>query len=226
MSSYSDYTRSRLSRHDVCTTLFINMASPKFNDDDPQVVLDTFQACFQAIYNPCRQFHGTLRQFLQDDKGQVGIVIFSGRESNTLAACRCALKIRESFARPELDILFGMGIATGKVFCGPVGDHSRCEMSWIGDSVNHAARLMVQGIKKNNGIFADKASVDAAASEILFDSVGQINLKGKGLVQTYQVNGLKYRGSVLSEQAQETVDLSSPPQVSAIQTAPPPHLSP
>ncbi|GMI57406.1 hypothetical protein TeGR_g9956 [Tetraparma gracilis] len=210
-SSYNDYTRNRLSRHDVCTTLFVNFSGSRFSSEDPQQALDLFQAVFQAIYNPCRQFQGTLRQFLQDDKGQVGILIFSGRESNTLAACRCALKIRETLL--AMGINFGMGISTGKVFCGPVGDHSRCEMTWIGDSVNHAARLMVQGVKRINAILADKASVDAAASEILFDSIGALALKGKGMIQTFQVNGLKYRGSVLTEQQQETVDLSSPPQM-------------
>ena len=61
-----------------------------------------------------------------------------------------------------------MGIATGKVFCGPVGDQSRCEMSWIGDSVNHSARLMGMAMK-TNAIYADKASVDAAASEVMFE---------------------------------------------------------
>lgn len=166
------------------------MYSSKFTDPDPQAALDTFQAAFIAIYEPLKKYHGVLRQFLQDDKGQVGIIIFSGRESNTLAACRCALKIKENFA--ELDIKYGMGIATGKVFCGPVGDHSRREMSWIGDSVNHSARLMGKATKSNS-IFADKASVDAAAAEIVFENIGQIQLKGKGLVQSYQVNGLKVR---------------------------------
>lgn len=105
-----------------------------------------------------------------------------------------------------------MGIATGKVFCGPVGDHSRCEMSWIGDSVNHSARLMGMSMKTNS-IYADKASVDAAASEVVFENIGQIALKGKGLVQSYQVNGLKYKGSVLTDQSSETTDMSAPPQM-------------
>ena len=232
-STYKDYTRSRLSRHDTCTTLFVNMVSPKvskgpvtvsnqspltslslrstqFSDPNPQVSLNMFQAAFVAIYEPLRKFHGVLRQYLQDDKGQVGIIIFSGRESNTLAACRCALKIKETFK--ELSIGYGMGIATGKVFCGPVGDQSRCEMSWIGDSVNHSARLMGMSMKTND-IFVDKASVDAAASEVVFENIGQIALKGKGLVQSYKVNGLKFKGSVLTEQVSEATNMSSPPQM-------------
>jgi len=147
MSTYSDYTRSRLSRHETCTTLFVNMVSDKFDSPDPQVSLDIFQSAFISIYEPLRKYHGVLRQFLQDDKGQVAIIIFSGRESNTLAACRCALKIKDNFKAQNIN--FGMGVATGKVFCGPVGDHSRCEMSWIGDSVNHSARLMGQAMKSN-----------------------------------------------------------------------------
>lgn len=89
------------------------MYSKNFTSSNPQHSLDTFQSAFIAIYEPLRKYHGVLRQFLQDDKGQVAIIIFSGRENNTLAACRCALKIKDNFT--ELDIKFGMGIATGKV---------------------------------------------------------------------------------------------------------------
>jgi len=63
-----------------------------------------------------------------------------------------------------------------------------------------------------HSIFADKASVDAAATEIVFESVGMITLKGKGLVQSFKVNGLKFKGSILSDQ-NENSDMSSPPQM-------------
>jgi hypothetical protein len=85
-------------------------------------------------------------------------------------------------------------------------------MTWIGDSVNHSARLMGKAAKTNR-IFADKASVDAAATEIAFENIGQIALKGKGLVQSYVVNGLKFKGSVLTDRLNETSDMSSPPQM-------------
>ena len=64
-----------------------------------------------------------------------------------------------------------------------------------------------------HSIYADKSSVDAAASEVVFENIGQIALKGKGLVQSYEVSGLKYKGSVLTDQNSEAADLSAPPQM-------------
>ena len=132
--------RSRISRHDLCTIMFISIDSDDLNSDNPQTTLNGLNAAFLSFYRPLKLFGGTLRQFLTDDKGTVAIIVFSGRESNTISACRCALRIQENFE--DNAISSNIGIATGKVFFGPVGDDRRCEMAWIGDSVNLAARLM------------------------------------------------------------------------------------
>ncbi|GMI34499.1 hypothetical protein TeGR_g11476, partial [Tetraparma gracilis] len=112
-----------------------------------------------------------------DDKGTVAIIVFSGRESNTISACRCALGIKENFE--GYDISSGIGIATGKVFFGPVGDERRCEMAWIGDSVNLSARLMG---KAKDTIMVDKATSENACGECAFEMFGMVELKGKGAV--------------------------------------------
>jgi len=140
LTSSSHAMRSRVSRHDLCTIMFISIDSDKLNSADPQTNLDGLNDAFLSFYSPTKLFGGTLRQFLTDDKGTVAIVVFSGRESNTISACRCALRIQENFE--DHVISSNIGIATGKVFFGPVGDERRCEMAWIGDSVNLAARLM------------------------------------------------------------------------------------
>jgi class 3 adenylate cyclase len=123
---------------------------------------------------------GTLRQFLTDDKGTVAIIVFSGRESNTISACRCALKVKENFE--DCGIASNIGISTGKVFFGPVGDERRCEMAWIGDSVNLSARLMG---KAKDTIMVDKATCENASSEVAFEMFGMVELKGKGAVALY-----------------------------------------
>ena len=125
----------------------------------------------------------------------VAIIVFSGRESNTISACRCALKIQENFANHGIEDK--IGIATGKVFFGPVGDERRCEMAWIGDSVNLAARLM--GRASVGAVFVDKATCENASSELSFEMHGMVELKGKGVVTVYELQGLKHRGSVLME---------------------------
>jgi hypothetical protein len=88
--------RSRVSRHDMSTIMFVNISSEKLKSSDPQTALDGLNNAFTSFYGPTKLFGGTLRQFLTDDKGTVAIIVFSGRESNTVSACRCALKIKVS----------------------------------------------------------------------------------------------------------------------------------
>jgi len=86
-----------------------------------------------------------VRQFVQDDKGCVGIGAFgvSGHSyiNNGVRAIRCAFDMVENYSR-ELNIDCSIGIATGDVFCGLVGSSHRCEWAMLGPSVNLAARLM------------------------------------------------------------------------------------
>ena len=164
----------------MCTTIFISVSSTKLDSPDPQTNLEGLNEAFVSFYAPAKSFGGTLRQFLTDDKGTVAIIVFSGRESNTISACRGALKIKENFE--EVGIASNIGISTGKVFFGPVGDERRCEMAWIGDSVNLSARLMG---KAKDTIMVDKATCENASSEFSFEMFGMVQLKGKGAVALY-----------------------------------------
>jgi len=205
--------RERISRHEICSTIFLNINSRQFFSKNDTEVLAGLQIAFLAFYAPLRQYGGVLRQFLKDDKGFVAIIIFTGCESNAVSACRCALKIRENFLAN--DMTSSVGIASGKVFFGPVGDYRRCEMAWIGDSVNLSARLMsksneVEGAKP---IFCDKTTAENAGGEIYFELHGMVKLKGKGLTPIHTLISLKHKGSVLNSQLSSIAKLSSPSQV-------------
>ena len=82
-----------------------------------------------------------MRQFVQDDKGCVGIGAFgvSGHSyiDNGVRAIRSALAMIEKF-EAELNISCSIGIATGDAFCGLVGARHRCEWAMLGPSVNLA----------------------------------------------------------------------------------------
>jgi len=120
----SSKLRSRTSSHVLVTTVFVTLSSKKITQrTDDDVALSGLQEAFIIIYSSLRQFGGTLRQFVEDDKGLVAILIFSGLESTAISACRCALKIQEKFHAEEIS--HGIGLATGKVFYGPVGDERR-----------------------------------------------------------------------------------------------------
>ncbi len=63
---------------------------------------------------------------------------------------------------PELD--FGIGVATGTVIAGHLGDERRYEYTIIGDMVNVAARLTDVAKWVPRRVLADQTTVDAASN--------------------------------------------------------------
>ncbi len=112
-------------------------------------------------------YRGSLRQFLQEDKGVTLIGCFGlpmlssdkdalryalNRTLRSLArtyvthmfSCRCvkaAVSMQHEFKKQNLKAF--IGITTGKSFCGMVGSAQRSEYAVVGPSVNLSARLMV-----------------------------------------------------------------------------------
>jgi adenylate cyclase len=56
----------------------------------------------------------------------------------------------------------GIGIHTGEVYCGLVGDESRLEFTVLGDAVNVAARLEEATKTHRVPILASAATIEAA----------------------------------------------------------------
>jgi len=181
-------TMRRLSKHDNACTIFILI---KEEVNDPRYAsknLETMQKAFMCCYSPLRKYGGTLRQFLMDDKGMVAILVFTGKESNATLASRCAIDVRAEMTKHQIDT--SIGIASGRVFCGPVGCPYRCEYAFIGDSVNLAARLMCKA--EGNKIITDRATADSASRSIQFHENGEVSLKGKsGKIPIFEVLHVK-----------------------------------
>ena len=116
-----------------------------------------------------------MRQFLMDDKGMVAILVFTGKESNATYACRCAIDVRAEMKKQSIEC--SLGIASGRVFCGPVGCPYRCEYAFVGDSVNLSARLMCKA--DTYAIITDRSTADSASRSIHFKEAGTTSLKGK-----------------------------------------------
>ena len=137
--------------------------------------LEMMQKAFLAYYQPLQRYGGMLRQFLMDDKGMVAILVFTGKESNSTYACRCALDVNAEMKKQS--IACSIGIASGRVFCGPVGCPLRCEYAFVGDSVNLSARLMCKA--DTYAIITDRSTADSASRSIQFREHGSMSLKGK-----------------------------------------------
>jgi hypothetical protein len=99
----------------------------------------------KALY----QFEGSISRLQIDDKGTVLKAAFGlpplFHENDPARAVLAALHIEEGLAAAEIECT--IGITTGNIFCGMVGNDRRCEYTTVGAEVNMAARLMMQARK-------------------------------------------------------------------------------
>ena len=159
------------------TVLFVRLHLDLENPDhgtleDSHRALLTIQ---KAIYTR----NGTLRQFLQDDKGLLAICImgmppFSPHENDPTRGVLAAMDIRRGLEL--LGMKVGIGITTGTAYSGFVGSIKRREMCAMGSMVNMSARLMC---KAGEGILVDRNTYDAATLMVHFQEKDPIMVKGR-----------------------------------------------
>jgi len=102
------------------------------------------QAVMRAMQNALYRFEGSINKFNVDDKG-ITLVAALGlpplaHKDDTTRAIHAALEMQRVLN--ALDRPCAIGVASGLVFCGPIGNENRREYTVVGNSVNRAARLM------------------------------------------------------------------------------------
>ena len=112
-----------------------------FNDD---VDLTHAQKIVTTVQHVCYGQRGSLDKISCDDKG-VSIIAGFGvppmsADDDALRAVKAALHVHRSLQ--DLEVEASVGVATGQVYCGTLGDKLRREYTLMGDGVNTAARLM------------------------------------------------------------------------------------
>ncbi|MCO4774011.1 MAG: AAA family ATPase, partial [Deltaproteobacteria bacterium] len=121
---------------------------------------------------------GSLHKVLVDDKGTTVVLAFGlpplSHEDNEVRAVRAALRIERTLVKAHLE--YGIGVSTGRAFCGAYGNDRRREYTMLGDSVNLAARLMQLA---SQAVWCDADTTRAGVSRIRFDDLGAKVVKGK-----------------------------------------------
>jgi class 3 adenylate cyclase len=120
------------------------------------------------------QNHDGLLSLSEGDKGATAMVVFG---APVATPDREAVAFGAALALRELDPQIGIGIATGRVFAGPVGSRKRWDYSVIGDRVNVAARLMQAAA--NGEILVDGASLSTLRDRVIVGEPRLLDLKGK-----------------------------------------------
>ncbi len=123
-------------------------------------------------------FEGTLDKVLVDDRGTSIVAAFGyppqAHGDDSVRAVRTALQIEAACVAEGLS--FGIGVATGRVFCGPYGSPRRREYTMLGDSVNLAARLMAAA---PDATWCDTTTTQNALGRVAFLDQPPVRLKGK-----------------------------------------------
>ncbi len=165
------------------TVLFINL--PNLDQD---TALERSQNIARLIQRSVYRYEGSINKINVDDKGitivaALGLPPFA-HEDDPARGVQAALMIRKELN--SLKVRSNIGITTGRIFCGSIGNDSRREYTTIGNAVNLSARLMSAAgnqyelIEKYGvPILCDRLTYDGAKDVVEFESLLPQHVKGR-----------------------------------------------
>jgi adenylate cyclase len=99
--------------------------------------------------------------------------------------------VRELRDSQQIDLRARIGIHTGPVIAGVIGARKLMYDVW-GDTVNTASRMETFGAADRIHVSAEMRNV--LGETYLFESRGRIDIKGKGMMETYFLIGRRNTG--------------------------------
>ncbi|MFV1987270.1 MAG: AAA family ATPase [Gemmatimonadota bacterium] len=150
---------------------------------DDETAASDVQRVVEVVQRELGASEATINKFNVDEKG-VSVVAALGlpplaHEDDAARGARAALDVRAALEGIGWDA--AIGVATGRAFCGAVGNARRREYTMIGDVVNLSARLM-QAAHRNTDvqrILCDEATATGAGEAVGFEPLEAIRVKGK-----------------------------------------------
>jgi class 3 adenylate cyclase len=167
---------------------------------DPEEWREIVTGAHQLVSESVYRYEGTIAQLLGD-----GVLAFFGapitHEDDPLRAVRAGLEIQQAMLSYQQKIKqkapnfqMRVGIHTGLVVVGNIGNDLHMEYLAVGDAVNLAARL--QSLASPGRILISEKTFQSISGSIDCSDLGMVTVKGKQeLVHIYQVDGIKNEGS-------------------------------
>jgi class 3 adenylate cyclase len=161
---------------------------------DPEVVHDMINRCFAGITAEVHRFEGTINQYTGD-----GVMALFGaplahedsprRAVHAALGIQCALRdIAQSLqAERGLRLQMRIGLHTGLVVVGKIGDDLRMDYTAVGDTTNLAARL--QQMAQPGSVLISAATHQRVAGFFDTRDLGELSVKGRAPVQAFEVLG-------------------------------------
>jgi class 3 adenylate cyclase/pimeloyl-ACP methyl ester carboxylesterase len=162
---------------------------------DPEDVHQLMERAFELMLDEVHRYEGTVNQFLGD-----GIMALFGapiaHEDHPVRAVYAALGMQRALAtyHDQLHAQRGihfqvrLGLNTGAVVVGKIGDNLRMDYTAVGDTTNLASRL--EKLAESGGILVGEATAKAVEAYFHLQPLGEVTVKGKvEPVRPYCVQG-------------------------------------
>jgi len=176
------------------TVLFTDVAgfTPLAEKLDPEDVHRIMNRCFEMITSEVHRFEGTINQYTGD-----GVMALFGapiaHEDGPRRAAHAALGIqralgdygRELKAQGGPELKMRIGINTGPVVVGRIGDDLRMDYTAVGDTTNLAARM--QQIAQPGSVVATDATHKLISAFFETLDLGEMAVKGHAPVRAWEV---------------------------------------
>jgi class 3 adenylate cyclase/tetratricopeptide (TPR) repeat protein len=162
---------------------------------DPEVMHQLMDQVLRLMAEAVHRYEGTVNQYLGD-----GLMALFGApialEDHAFRAVQAALTIQETisgystqFQRDHgIEVRIRVGLNTGLVVVGRIGDDLRMDYTAVGNTTHLAARLQV--LAEPGTILITETTYRLVAGYIRSEAMGPVEVKGQhALVQVYKVAG-------------------------------------
>ncbi|UCH06966.1 MAG: AAA family ATPase [Deltaproteobacteria bacterium] len=151
---------------------------------DPEEVHQIMDGCFRILMDEIHRYEGTINQFTGD-----GVMALFGaplaQESHEQNACYAALAIQRALKgySEEIERKFGiefkmrLGLNSGPVVVGSIGDDLRMDYTAIGDTTNLAARM--ESMARPGTVLVSHKTYKMVSPYFEFRPLGKLEVKGK-----------------------------------------------
>jgi len=179
----------------LVTVLFADVADYTSISEklDPEEIHQIIDGCFKVLMDEIHRYEGTIDKFTGD-----GVMALFGaplaHEDHAQRACYAALAIQRAMGEygvnigKECGIDFKMrvGLNSGLVIVGSVGNDLRMDYTAIGDTTNMASRM--ETMAKPGTILVSAGTYKIVRDFFKFEPLGKMSVKGKEkLLEAYEL---------------------------------------
>ncbi|HUQ38861.1 MAG TPA: adenylate/guanylate cyclase domain-containing protein [Acidimicrobiales bacterium] len=147
----------------------------------PSEVVALLNRFFETVVSCAAAEGGWVNKFAGDG----ALCVFGAPEAmpdhrkRALTAARHMAAALNTLGREHPEVQAGIGVSSGAVVAGNVGDERRYEYTVIGAPVNEAARLTEEAKGRDGGVLASGSAVTGAGEESAhWEPVGEVELRG------------------------------------------------